>query len=240
MSTDETITEKIPAVRDGHTGELAIIPPEADDAWLASLRDDGQPLTDLALTSYPDQVVAALHGDPRVFDLAPLNQACIASASRAFGLFARAILTDQDPKVVTRRAAVVLMAGAEEMGTPMRCPCTGCTRETTITDSEPPGWKLSRAHTGLCGQIHQPLAIGGPIQWDVAGREDIMCPPCWQAQPKHAAAKATPVKAAAKTRRPRRRTPEERGVPVPITDLPPSRGSQARKAVNGTPPDAAA
>jgi hypothetical protein len=228
MSTDETVTENLAAVRDGHTGELAVIPPEADDAWLAMLRDDGQPLPDigLGLASYPDQVVAALHGDPRVFDLDPLNQACIASASRAFGLFARAIVNNHDPAATAKRAAVLLMAGAEEVGTPMRCPCTGCTRETTITDSEPPGWKLSRAHSGPCDQIHMPLQIGGPIQWDVAGRQDIMCPPCWKAQPKHVVKPTAPVKAKAAANGTRRRRP-----------------STARsKAVNGTspaPPDAA-
>ena len=192
MNADDMITENIAAVRDGHTGELAVIPPEADDAWLAMLRDDGQPLPDLGLASYPEQVVAALHGDPAVFTLDPLTQECIGSVSRVFEHIARGILAGQDPKLVTRRAAVLLMAGGDS-GTPMRCPS--------------------------CDLIFEPLQLGGGIQWDVAGREDILCPPCWKAQPKHVV-KAAPVKAktaAAGTRR--RRTSTARS-----------------KAVNGTPP----
>jgi hypothetical protein len=202
MTTDDTITYsngKLPAVRDGHTGELDAIPPEADDQWLASLRDDDQPLADLRLEPYPVQVVAALHGDPAVFTLDLLTQDGIKAVGLVFEHFARGILNGHDPKAITRRAAVLLMAGGEDGGTPMRCP--------------------------KCERVHQPLT--GPVDWDVAGREDIMCPPCWKAQPKHTVKAAAPVKAAAKkpaaagTRR--RRTSTARG-----------------KAVRGAPPDAAA
>jgi hypothetical protein len=199
MSTDETVTENLAAVRDGHTGELAVITDdlEWDDDSLGLLRDPPAVVTDLRTEHYTEQVVAALHGDPAVFTLDPLTQACIASVSRVFEHIARGILAGHDDKQVTRRAAVLLMAGGEEGGTPMRCP--------------------------NCDRIHQPLAIGGPIQWDVAGREDIMCPPCWKAQPKHTV-KAAPVKAktvAANGTR-RRRTPR----PKPA-------------AASGPPPDAA-
>jgi hypothetical protein len=196
VTTDETITEKMPAVRDGHTGELAIIPPEADEQWLASLHDDGQPLTDLRTEHYTEQVIAALHGDPAVFTLDAFTQHAIGGVCRAFELKARGIRAGWDSETIAKRAAVLLMA-EPTAGTPMRCPCGGCTRETTITSSEPPGWKLSRAHTGPCGAIHLPLT--GDIDWDVAGRQDIMCPPCWKAQPKHTT-KAAPVKAAVKAK----------------------------------------
>ena len=214
MSTDETITEKIPAVRDGHTGELAVIPPEADEEWLATLRGPDEPPRDLRTEHYTEQVLAALHGDAAVWDLDLFTQHSIGGVCRAFELMARGIRAGWDPATVTRRGAVLLMADPTA-GTAMRCNCGGCTREVTITDTEPPGWKLSRAHTGPCGGIHLPLT--GAIDWDVAGREDIMCPPCWAAQPKHAAAKAAAAKTAANGTR-RRRT------------------STARKTVSATPP----
>jgi hypothetical protein len=190
MTTDETITAKLPAVRPD-TRPIPVITDELewDDDSLAGLRDPPAVITDLATEPYAEQVVAALHGDPRVFELDPLTQAWIASVSRVFEHAARRILADPDAGTpghaatvaAGKRAAVLLMAGGQDGGTPMRCPA--------------------------CDRIHQPLAIGGPINWDVAGREDIMCPPCWKAQPKHTA-KAAPVKAkAAANGTRRRRTP---------------------------------
>jgi hypothetical protein len=189
-----TLSGNLPALRpDTHP-----IPVITDDEWdndstewVDRLRDDGQPLTDLRTEHYTEQVVAALHGDPAVLTLDPLTQDCIASISRVFELFARQILTEDNgatedawngSKAVIKRGAVLLMAGGGEGGTPMRCPS--------------------------CGRIHQPLAIGGPINWDIAGREDIMCPQCWAKQPKHTVKPAAPVKAkTASNGTRRRRTP---------------------------------
>jgi len=185
----------VPDPADTLSGATAHLPALRDEEWdpptLAMLRDDSHPLTDLRLEHYTEQVVAALHGDPRVFDLAPESQAEIRKVSLVFELIARGILAGHDPKAVTRRAAVVLMADPT-LGTPMRCP--------------------------TCSRIHYPLT--GPVDYEVAGREDIACPACWKAQPKHAAKAAAPkpapvkAKTAAGTRR--------------------RRPSQARsKAVNG-------
>jgi hypothetical protein len=178
----------------GTLTNLPAIPDEWDAPTLASLRDPGVPHADLRLEHYTEQVVAALHGDPRVFGLAPDAQEAIGNVARVFELIARGILAGHDPKVVTRRAAVLLMCDPT-MGTPMRCPA--------------------------CSRIHYPLT--GDVDWEVAGREDIMCGPCWKAQPKHAV-KAAPGKApraAAKTAAAgtRRRRP-----------------SQARKTVTGGKP----
>ena len=177
-----------PNPADTLSGALAIST-DWDPPTLASLHDDGEPLTDLRTEHYTEQVIAALHGDPAVLTLDPVTQEAIGNVSRVFEHIAQGMLTGRDPKAITRRAAVLLTADPRA-GTPMRCPD--------------------------CARIHRPLA--GAPDWDVAGREDIACPPCWAARPKHAAkapAKTAP-KAAAGTRR--------------------RRPSQARKAVTGGKP----
>jgi hypothetical protein len=53
-ATDDTIHDSgnLPAVRDGHTGELAAIPPEADAAWYAEITA-GDPAVPLSPDGHP-------------------------------------------------------------------------------------------------------------------------------------------------------------------------------------------
>jgi len=168
---------------------------------------------DLRLAHFTEQVTAALHGDPRVLDLPPDVQEKIARISRVFETIAGGILRDRDPAETVRRARVVYIDGGQR-GTPMRCNCGGCSAEVTVTDrpekwtpGNPGGWKPSRGHSGPCGRVHHPL--GGPPDWGIAGREDITCPACVKAAPKHAVkaevVKPAPVKPAPRRRAPRRK-----------------------------------
>jgi hypothetical protein len=164
---------------------------------------------DLRLAHWTEKVVAAVHGDRRVLDLPSEEQERIARVSRAFEVHAGGILRNREtdeairgskPCETARRAAVALIGNQERDANPV----VWESEDGPVPPAGPAGTPM---RCPKCQRIHHPLT--DDVDWGIAGREDITCPACVEATPKHAAkpavVKPAPAKPATRKRAPRRK-----------------------------------